>query len=74
MTGKDIKEAVKELKEYFSSEYGIEYVFELKRKLDFDIMKKVDTKTNDPDTYWQTKVYFNETLRYLEDLTQHVDY
>ena len=57
--------AVQELRDYFSSEYGIEYVHEVKRELDFEGMqipeKNADGSFNG-DSYWKTKVYFNETL------------
>lgn len=53
--------AVQELRDYFSSEYGIEYVHEVKRELAFDGMA-VPGENDAPNSYWQTKVYFNETL------------
>ena len=56
------QEAVKELKDYFLNEYGIKYVFELKRKLDITTMRERDESSDEPDMYWKTKVYFNETL------------
>jgi hypothetical protein len=52
--------AVAELKEYFAS-IGINWTYEAVRHMDFDGMQ-VPGENDEPNSYWKTKVYFNETL------------
>ena len=54
------KIAVAELREYFAS-IGINYTHEVVRHMDFEGMQ-VPGHDDAPNSYWNTKVYFNETL------------
>ena len=57
----DRREAIwQELSEYFSNE-GITVTHDVVRHIDINKMK-ITGLNNEADSYWKTKIYFNETL------------
>lgn len=48
--------------EWMRDTHNIVMVHDVARMLDYSGMQEVDWKTDEPNSYWKTKVYFNETL------------